>query len=267
MSRRIALGLAALACIAVLAACGEKPVSTTPEPEPELVRFWGSGACTPVVKMLTDAYGSDRITWQYLPSFHTGGGIQAVQSGQFEVAMISRDLKAGELPSDLVYTPLALDGIAIVVHPSAGINGLTIEQVRGIYSGVYTNWQELGGADLQIIVLDRNEEDAGKMIMRRDVFGHDLAISRYAATLDYQPEMEDAVRSTAGAIGYFSYGYGMMVDSRVTNLAIDGVTPSVASIANGSYPVVRTFGVVTSAHASPAVKAFLDWTASDEAAV
>ncbi len=254
----------ALAVLFAGAAC------TTSEPDAEvapreLVRLSGSGTCIPMLRLLTDAYDSDEAEWRYLPGLHTGGGIQGVASGGLEIGAASRDLTDDELALGLQYTPLADDGLVIAVHPSVILDGLTTQQVRDIYAGAYSNWSELGGPDLPITILDRNEDESAKIIMREYVLGQDLVISDKAVSLYYEPDMIEGVQSTAGAIGYFSLGYSISTDVPVTHVALDGVEPTVDNIGSGSYRVVRPLGVVTAPDASAEVKAFLAWAASDDA--
>lgn len=232
---------------------------------PEVVRLSGSGTCIPMLRLLTDAYASDGAEWRYLPGLHTGGGIQGVANGELEIGAASRALTDEEIALDQVYTPLSDDGLVIAVHPSVMLDDLTTQQVRDIYAGVYANWSELGGPDLPITILDRNEDESAKIIMREYVLGQDLVVSDKAVSLYYEPDMIEGVQSTAGAIGYFSLGYSIATDVPVTHVALDGVEPSVENIVNGSYRVVRPLGIVTSPDASAEVKAFLAWATSDEA--
>lgn len=254
-----------MTCAALLAGCGEGQPPAGSQEEPRVVRLSGSGVAVPVLQLLTDAYDGAEIEWQYLSGFHTAGAVEGVSDGEFEIGGVSRELTEGEKSAGLNYTFLATDVVAIAIHPSAAIEDLTTTQVRGIYSGVYTNWQEIGGADLPITVLDRNEDDSGKLVLRKYVFGRDLVITSDAATLFYQGDMVDGIQSTAGAIGYLSYGYGLSRSVSVNYVALDGVEPTVENVIEGAYPLLRPLGVVTSPDASPEVAAFLEWTTSSEA--
>jgi phosphate transport system substrate-binding protein len=253
-------------CAAVPAGCSEQQTPAGPQEKLPVVRLSGSGVATPLLRQLTDAYDGAEIEWQYLSGFHTAAAVEGVSNGEFEIGGVSRELTEEEKATGLNYTFLATDAVAIVVHPSAAIEDLTTAQVRGIYSGDYANWQELGGADVPITVLDRNEGDSGKLVMRQYVFGQDLVITPDAAVLYYQDDMVDGVQSTAGAIGYFSYGYGLSRAVPVSYVALDGVAPTVENVSNGTYPLLRPVGVVISSEASPEVAAFLEWTTSREAA-
>lgn len=266
MSSKRLLGIAAILALALVSTgCSTSSVSSDKRPEPEVVRISGSGTCAPLLRLLTDTYDGEDAEWRYLPGLHSGGGITGVANGDLDIGAVSRDLTEEEKQLGLVYTVLSNDGIVIAVHPSTSVTGLTTAQVRDIYAGVYTNWQELGGADLPITILDRNEDESAKIIMRKYVLGEDLAISPKAANLYYEVDMVNGVQSTVGAIGYFSLGYGVSRDVPVTFMELDGVAPTVENIEAGRYPVVRPLGVVTDPEPSAAVQAFLEWATSDEA--
>jgi len=262
---RICLAATALVLVAAAAACAPVAELGAAETSAEVLRLSGSGTCIPMLHLLTDSYGGDRVQWRYLPGLHSSGGINGVAGGDLEIGATSRDLTEDEVGLGLVYTPISSDGIVIAVHPSVTIDSLTTQQVCDIYSGRYRNWQELGGPDLPITVLDRNEDESAKLVMRQCVFGPDLVMSPESVSLYYESDMVQGVQSTAGAIGYFSLGYSISEDVPVKHLALDGVAATVANIRDGSYPVVRPLGVVTSPDAPAEVEAFLEWAASDEA--
>jgi phosphate transport system substrate-binding protein len=83
--------------------------------------------------------------------------------------------------------------------------------------------------------------------------------------LYYESDMVDALQTTSGAVGYFSLGYALSQNVRVTLLALDGVEPTVANIESGKYTVVRPLGVVTRSTAPAPVRKFIEWITSDEA--
>ena len=79
--------------------------------------------------------------------------------------MSSRDLKEEEIASGLNEVVIAYDGIVVVTHPSNKVKDLTMEQVKQIFTGEVTNWKELGGDDMEIVVVSR-EDGSGS----RDAF-------------------------------------------------------------------------------------------------
>ena len=261
---RVLLGCALVSLFA-LAACSAPPQESVTRTQ--RVRVSGSGTALPVVHVLTDEYAANNpdVEFVYLPGLHSSGGIRGVANGDLEIGAVSRPLSEEEQAMGLTYQHLSDDGLVIAVHPGTGIDKLTSEQVREIYRGVYDNWSELGGEDVPIVILDRNEEESAKVILRQYVLGPDLEVTPKAVNLFYEPDMVEAVQNTPGAIGYFSLGFGISEQIDVTCLALDGVKPSVETVDDGAYKVIRPLGVVVSPQSDDEIVAFLEWTQSDEA--
>ncbi len=263
--RRCLLASLALALVLLVSACAAPADSTSTRKAGEPVRVSGSGTCLPLLRILTSEYSDDSVEFVYLPGLHSGGGIKGVANGDLEIGSVSRDLTEDEKALGLRYTLLSRDGLVIATHPSVDIPGLTTEQVQGIYRGDYANWKELGGPDLPITILDRNEDESAKIILREFVLGPNLKITPKAVNLYYEPDMIDGLQSTVGAVGYFSLGYGLSQDVPVHYLKLDGVEPTVQNIKNGSYKVVRPLGIVTAGEPGEEVQRFVEWASSSSA--
>ncbi len=263
--RRCLLASLALALVLLVSACAAPADSTSTRKAGEPVRVSGSGTCLPLLRILTSEYSDDSVEFVYLPGLHSGGGIKGVANGDLEIGSVSRDLTEDEKALGLRYTLLSRDGLVIATHPSVDIPGLTTEQVQGIYRGDYANWKELGGPDLPITILDRNEDESAKIILREFVLGPNLKITPKAVNLYYEPDMIDGLQSTVGAVGYFSLGYGLSQDVPVHYLKLDGVEPTVQNIKNGSYKVVRPLGIVTAGEPGEEFQRFVEWASSSSA--
>ncbi len=264
--RKLLVSIALIAAASlILAGCASGPDTAVEHKPGEPVRVSGSGTCLPLLRILTDAYSDEAIEFVYLPGLHSGGGIKGVANGDLEIGAVSRELTADEEQLGLHYTVLSRDGLVIATHPSVPLDGLTTQQVKDIYQGKYANWSQLGGPDLPITILDRNEDESAKIILRQYVLGPDLKITPKAVNLYYEPDMIEGLQSTVGAIGYFSLGYGLSQDVPVRMLKLDGVEPSVANIENGTYRVIRPLGVVTAKNAGEEIDRFLEWATSAKA--
>lgn len=271
LPRRALVALCTLAAVA-LSGCGpsDGPAHELAKP-PETLRVSGSGTCLPLVRILAAAQPAGGAKMVFLPGLHTKGGIRGVAQGSLDIGAISRPLEPDEQSADLRVTWLSSDGIAIAVNESVsrlGVTGLTSQQVRDIYAGNVTDWQQVGAAaSMPIVVLDRHEDESAKIVMRTHVFGpaKALTVTPSALALYYETDMAEALQSTKGAIGYLSLGYASSQSLRVSLLALDGVMPSVASISSGRYPVVRPLGMVTRSSAPPAVEAFVRWATGTRA--
>lgn len=233
------------------------------------LRISGSGTGMPLLELLTAEYPDKDVEFDFLPGLHTGGGVKGVAQEALEIGATSRDLNDEEKALGVEQTVLSHDGLVMAVHPSVEIDGLTSQEVRDLYAGKYKNWKELGGNDLAIIVLDRNEDESAKMILRQYVLGDRLKISPEAVNMFYESDMVEALRTMPGAVGYFSLGYGISRRVPVRMLALDGVEASVESIEDGRYKVIRPLGIVTlpgrDADTQNAIDGFLKWTDGPEA--
>ncbi|HEX9093814.1 MAG TPA: substrate-binding domain-containing protein [Coriobacteriia bacterium] len=274
MRARVALP-AVLACVAVAATlvtgCGGSSAVTGPAAEVTRLRVSGSGTCLPLLRILASGQPDEQVRLIFLPGLHSKGGIKGVMQGTLDIGAVSRDLTREERSPDFKVTWLSNDGIVVAVNQSVGrlgIAGITQQQVRDIYTGKITDWEQLGATKkLPIVVLDRHEDESAKIIMRKYVFGgpDKLKVTKDSVNLYYESDMVDALRTTTGAIGYFSLGYAISQNVPVTLLKLDGVDPSVENVASGAYKVVRPLGIVTKADAPKAVQSFVTWATGPEA--
>ena len=106
----------------------------------------GSSSVTPVMEKLAEAYGeaNPSVAVEVQQSDSTTGITMASQ-GTCDLGMASRDLKDSEADAGLRVTPLAQDGIAVIVAPDFSAEGLTSDQVKSIYNGSVTTWSEVIG--------------------------------------------------------------------------------------------------------------------------
>lgn len=104
----------------------------------------GSSSVTPVMEKLVEAYNevNDKVEIEVQQSDSTTGITSAID-GLCDIGMASRELKDSEIEAGLTGTVIAQDGIAVIVNNEAGVTELTSEQVKGIYVGEITTWEEL----------------------------------------------------------------------------------------------------------------------------
>lgn len=170
----------------------------------------------------------------------------------------------------LTMKPVAREGFVFVVNAQNPVDGLTSEQVRKIYSGEITNWKEVGGNDEPIIPYQRNTDSGSQNYMT--VFMGDTPLlkpeSEYIAI--GMGGLMDAVAvydNSAGAIGYSVYSYAAQMyenADKVKFIAIDGVKPSKATMADESYPLLsNTYIIYTDKSLESAAK-FTDMVLSDK---
>lgn len=192
----------------------------------------------------------------------SSAGIEAVLSGQADIGNSSRNLKDDEKSEGAVENIVAIDGIAVVTDPSNTASDLTKDQLIQIYTGEVTNWSEVGGESMPIVVVGR-EAGSGTRGAFEEILGIEDAC-QYANELDSTGAVMAKVASTPGAIGYVSLD---VLDDTVKALTLEGVEANEANIKDGSYFLSRPFVMATNGEISAQnelVQALFDYVYSAE---
>ncbi len=220
----------------------------------------GSTSVEPFIEKLAEEYMSKNP--QVRINVQGGGstaGIQAVFNRTCAIGTSSRNLHPEE--QRLHTFIMAIDGIAIVVHPSNPVSNLTHDELRDIFAGRITNWKEVGGPDKRIFVVTR-EEGSGTRGAFEELIMHKTAISDACLVQDSNGAIREIIANTPQAIGYISAG---LVDQRVKALSIEGIPPTLENYKNGSYKFLRPFLLLTLEEPKGLVKQFIDYVLSEEA--
>ncbi len=224
----------------------------------------GSTSMESVIGYLKEQFTADNggVTISYA-GVGSGGGIEGASNGTYDIGLSSRDLTDEESENGLEAATLALDGITVIVSADNGVDDLSLEQITEIYSGEITNWSEVGGDDLEIALIGREESsgtrDGFESITETDGSHLDQELTSTGAVIT-------AVGSSANAIGYASLS-AVEGQSDVKALTVDGVACSEETILDGSYTIQRPFVLVTSDEnaLSEEAQAFYDFCLSEEA--
>jgi phosphate transport system substrate-binding protein len=185
-------------------------------------------------------------------------GVRAVKTGAAQIGTVSRDLKSDE--KDLKPVVVARDGIAVVINPKNPLAGLSLKDVRDVFSGAKRTWKDLGGEDRPITVITR-EEGSGTRTAFEELVMKEERIGKAALVQDSTGAVREMVKSDLGAIGYISLG---QVTADVKAVPLDGVAATEANVLAGKYPLVRPFTFVFSGEPSGLAKQFLDFVLSAE---
>lgn len=213
---------------------------------------------TGLAEAIKEVYPSLSLESQFTGS---SAGIEAVIDGKADIGNASRSLKDEEKAKGLVENVVAIDGIAIITHPSNQVDDLTTEQLKKIYTGKITNWSEVGGKDEAIVVMGR-EASSGT----RGAFEEILEIEdqcNYAQELNETGAVVAKVGETTGAIGYVSLDN---IQDSVKALKLDSVEASEETVKDGSYTLQRPFVMATKGEISEQsanVKAVFDFINSE----
>ena len=271
--RKIVSSIAAIICAAALLAGCSGDNGSTGSPDGSsgktgaslsgTVATDGSTSMEKVIGALGESFGNANkdVAFTYNPT-GSGSGIQAVLDGRCDIGLSSRNLKDEEKEKGLTQTVVALDGIAIIVHPDNNVDNLALGQLADIYTGKITNWKELGGADREIVLIGR-EAGSGTRDGFESITGTKDAC-KYRQELTSTGDVIATVSQNPNAIGYASLA---AIKDSVKALKVGGVAPSEATVKDGSYAVQRPFVLVTKngTELSEAAQAFFDYVTSADA--
>jgi phosphate transport system substrate-binding protein len=191
----------------------------------------------------------------------SAAGITAAGTGTAQIGMDSANLTASQLAQypNLQPIPICVDGIAIVVNPhNTAVNGLTINQVMNIYTGNITNWNQVGGSNVKIDVVNR-EQGSGTRSGIQSLVLKGGNFSTGGITESSTGAVKSYVAGDANAIGYIATN---AVDSSVKALTINGIAPTYGNLANGTYVIERYLLYVTNGPATGLAQSFINYTLS-----
>jgi len=242
---KLLAGLAAAGLMASAAAADENTIVVD-----------GSTTVGPIAKAFAEYYmGKNPDVNVTVSESGSGNGAKSLINGVCHIANLSRFMKDKEFKAAVekgifpVAHVVAMDGIAIVVHPSNPVEKITVDQVRDIYAGKVNNWKDLGGPDKEIVVVSRDTtsgtyETFYKLVMTHKVDGESVKekIMSGAEKQQSNGAVRGRVQATPAAIGYVGLGY---VDKTLKALPVNGVKVSMATVASGVYPIARPLFMFT----------------------
>ncbi len=216
----------------------------------------------------------------------SGTGIAALLNGTTNVANASRELKESELKdaSQRGITPkvfeVALDGIAVIVHPDNPIGTLTVKQLSDIFTGKIKNWKEVGGKDSPITLYGRENSSGTYEFFREHILGKDdKGVQKdYASNtqvLQGTAALGEAVARDIKGIGYGGVGYfAERKDVKILGIQADknaevvfpakGEKVNYDDIWSGKYSISRYLYCLTDGKPKPEIQAFLDFIVSTD---
>ncbi|MFM9263807.1 substrate-binding domain-containing protein [Tychonema sp. BBK16] len=192
--------------------------------------------------------------------------IDGIKVRLVDIAAISQILKPGDNDGNLESLEVAHDALVVATHSSVtGVKNLTTEDMKGIYSGTITNWQQLGGTDAKIVLLDRPEDESAKRLLRKYYLGNDLKSSSEAVVFRKEGELIEAIQSTPYSIGIFSLAHAISHKLLVNRLSLNEVKPTQENVKAGKYPMVRTISIVWHKNPTEATKGLIRYISSPSA--
>ena len=267
--------------VLLLAACGRAPDAAAA----------GGGAQRAIQNKGSDTLVNLALAWaetyrQVAPDISiavTGGGsgtgIAALINGTVDIANASRAMKESEIEDarkngfDPQEFTVAIDALAVIVNQANPVNELTIDQLSDIFTGRITNWQEVGGNDAPIILVSRETNSGTHVYFLEEVVrkGDGDNTDIFAPQTLLMPSsvgITSEVQRNPNAIGYDGLGYTDPAHEKLLAVAKDAdspyVVPSVATGADGSYPISRELYMYTAGVPTGAIADYLDWIRGPE---
>ncbi|MER3544345.1 MAG: hypothetical protein C4311_06995 [Chloroflexota bacterium] len=231
------------------------PPTPSPTPQEATLRAGASGAAGPLLDLVIPAYMTQapHVTLRR-ESGDSALLLEAVASGRDHFALVALP------PEGMWAMPVAVTGVAVVVHPSNPLRALTLAQLRSLFKGEITSWAQLGSFAQNVVVLSREDGSGIRRAFESQVMG-EQRVTLTAAIMPQDTAVIEAVAATPGAIGYIS---SASIDQRVNVVAIEGVLPSSRSLADGSYPISTPIYFVSRGEPVGEARAFLQFLLSRE---
>jgi phosphate transport system substrate-binding protein len=261
--KKTAIGLLVLFTVAVLSACNNSDQEVESQQNgSNRISISGSTSVGPLAEKIADKYMDINDIKIEINQIGSSAGITNAINGVSEIGMSSRDLKEEEKASGLKETVIAYDGIVVVTHPSNQVRNLTMDQVKQIFTGEVTNWKELGGEDLEIVVVSR-EDGSGSRDAFQEIVGYTSGeLVRTALIASGNGNIKTTVATNKHAVGFISFEY---IDSSISTMNINGVEATAENVLQKKYSLSRPFLFVhKEENLTDAGQQFIDYILSPE---
>lgn len=224
----------------ILTACGnnDEGGSKSSNGSSETIAISGSTSVGPLAEKLAFKYEENSDVKIEINQIGSSAGITNAISGVSEIGMSSRDLKQEEIDSGLNEIVIAYDGIVVVTHPTNKVNDLTLEQVKDIFTGKVTNWKELGGEDMEIVVVSREDGSGSRDAFQEIIDFSSGELVRSAIIASGNGNIKTTVAMNKHAVGFISFEY---VDDSISTLDINGVEATPDNVLAQTYQLARPF--------------------------
>lgn len=248
----------AVAVLAVLLVSGPRSAVA------ETIRISGAGGAIGTIRILGEAFRKiyPEIRVDVLPSMGSSGSVKAVLAGRLDIGLSVRTLSGEERAQGVVETRYARTPFVFGVNSTLKMTGLTLEDVAGIYGGK-RDWEN--GKRIRLVLRPPEDSDIAVLKSMSPAMSAavDIALRRKGmimATTGH--DAADAIESVPGAFGATTLSLLLSEKRALRILSLDGITPSVRTMADRSYPYSKTFFMVTRKNLPASVRRFIDFVRS-----
>jgi len=231
----------------------------------ETLTIQGSSTVLPIAQKAAEVYMENNSDVSIsVRGGGSGNGIAALIDGAVDIADASRFIKQEEVNAAVengiypVPHRVAMDGIAVIVHPSNSVEELSLDDIKSIYTGEATNWSEFGGPDKEIVVISR-DSSSGTFEVFGEIALDGERLMQGALLQASNGAVASTVASTEGGIGYVGLGY---LDDTTKTVAVNGVMPSNETVASGAFPIARPLFMFTDGWPEGLTNSFISFVLS-----
>lgn len=250
-----------------LVGCGGPSTSTDGAAESGTITAVGSTALQPLVEAAAEQYANDHPGVQItVQGGGSGQGITQIAQGAVQIGNsdVFAEEKLGNASdaARLKDNKVAVVGMGPIVHPEVSVDDISLDDLKGIFTGAVTNWSQVGGQDLAITVINRASGSGTRATFESAVLG-DTKVPE-----SFKPQEQDSsgtvakmVAETPGSISYLAFSY--FADS-FKALSVGGVKPEEANVEDNSWTIWAYEHMYTAASPDAATQAFIDYMLSDD---
>ncbi len=249
----------------------------------------GSNTMLPILKIAEKEYEKENPEIDLIISAPgSEAGIDALTAGEVDIAPTSREVYPGELDKLKEKGPVevmevAFDCLLLVVNPDNEVSSLRLKEASEIFSGKIKNWKDLGGPDLPVVVMVRDEKSGSADYFKEHVLrlldlgeeafeqSRELQYSEDAIVVESNAEMSEKILKEKGAIGFMGMGSAEKVHTRLVKAlsyarvpSETPVAPTIENVYNRTYRLSRPLYLVFRPGLNPDVDAFTQWMISDK---
>lgn len=251
-----------VAIMMAFTACGSSSSKKSSSSSSSRISASGSSALQPLAKQAADdymkAHSGVSIT---VSGGGSGTGLKQVSEGSVDIG--NSDVEASEkldktAASKLKDHKVALVTVAPVVNSKLGVKNLTTEQLIGIFTGKITNWKEVGGPNLKIMLVTRPDSSGTRALFKQYAMNGKDEASKSALETDDSGTLMETVEKNKGAIGYVALSY-LTDTKKAVAVSIDGVEPTLENTYNGKYNVWGYEHMYTKGDGSKTAQSFIKY--------
>lgn len=280
MKKFLILALSSALILASLAGCGGSEETGSPTASASAsvpaeqtntvtgtVTVSGSSALQPLAQAAADAFNTANSDCSV--TVNGGGsetGLKQVAEGSVDIGnsdVFAEEKLDASAAAGLVDHKVCTITMAPIVNKDLGVSNLTKQQLVDIFTAKTTNWKDVGGPDLKILLVTRPSSSGTRALFKTWALDGAEEASNQSLETDDSGTLLKTVQNNKGAIGYVALSY-LVNASGVQPVSIDNVAPSLENTYNGTYPVWGFEHMYTKGNGSEAAKAFIDYIMSDE---